>query len=354
MKPVGGCSAVAVCSNLNRYYDEDDMNCVEPVRGTFWKDGSLQACLLGTYNDKIDRVFDECPPIPLGYGCKGSNGMPGCMWVTECPEETNQITGVNKCGCCPRAHILPPSASLGVRSPEECIPIPPGRYSALCDNYDDAPCVTNDDNRHTYERYCNFDCPEGTYSATRGGKEIESCRPAPMGSYVDKPGSTWYTLCPASTYSDQLVTRITQTFGYQIEQTDVREDHIAAIGATSLSDCLPCRDGYYSSIAGSTACKVIPRGGYSLDKKTLEFCPMNTYSTTEGATSASTCLPCPEDFITRSVGSTACKKRMEGYPFQGSWGAARNNSLMVASDDDVNASSSPLPLPPPHLPKSLK
>jgi len=117
------------------------------------------------------------------------------------------------------------------------------------------------------------------------------------------------------------------------------EDHIATIGATSVTDCLPCHEGYYSSVAGSTACKIIPAGGYSLNKRTLEFCPIDTYSTMEGAMSSSTCLPCEEGFFTRSVGSTACEKRIDQPSL--SIGSGTSNNEGAVSPATVYVSSSP-------------
>jgi len=333
-----GCSAVAVCSNLNRYFDEKNKTCIEPTRGTFWKNGMLQYCPLNTYNDKIEKVFDECPKIPLGSQCSGYTGTyydnavkPGCTGFVTCPANS-EITGVSKCSCCPRSYELPSTAIRGVRSPDECVPIPAGRYSALCASSTSPPCP------EAY-RNCQFDCPKGTYSVLEGGLDIESCKPAPMGSFVDQEGSSSYTPCPASTYSDMVATHTTYTFTnsrYDYNDDDYgrkqhnhiyQEDHVVTVGATSATDCLPCHEGYYSSVVGSTACDIIPAGGYSLNKRTLEFCPIDTYSTMEGSMSASTCRPCEQGFFTRSVGSTACEKRLEEpNPSMGSSGAVSPNA----------------------------
>lgn len=85
-------------------------------------------------------------------------------------------------------------------------------------------------------------------------------------------------------------------------------------GGSSERDCLSCPLGYYSQVEGATSvavCVACPKGTYSSQVGDLSSClpcARGSYSTLTGATSNSTCIACQEGKYTLSTGSDAPEK----------------------------------------------
>ena len=78
-------------------------------------------------------------------------------------------------------------------------------------------------------------------------------------------------------------------------------------GSASAGSCQECGAGEFS-IAGAGSCSPCPGGSYSpsLVASACFLCAANEYSSSEGATDSSTCLPCSPELPWAEYGSAAC------------------------------------------------
>lgn len=354
----GGCASIIDCHAISAqpdtYQNSEQKQFCQNVYclGTYLSKGSLRPCPPYTYNDDKSKAATECKQIPMGMMCIASDRfarvypdnrlcssiLVGCESVIPCRTkyydtklEDADISGVDTCGCCPAGYEAPPPINgvRGVRNVSECVlaVAKAGTFNAV-ENRGDLrePYASSDSppGAASCRRYEHV-CPKGTFSIIPGAMKADggakACRAAPPGSYVDFTGASSYTLCPKGKYNyapptTQSFTFPSEKYSWSPKYKDVGV-YAFEVGATGPQDCVECPKGYYSPLAGSTSCSVIPKGAYAVDYSDLEWCPIGTYSLLEGATNAASCIPCDKGMTTVAIGSTSCTAMPK--PDESSW-----------------------------------
>lgn len=134
-------------------------------------------------------------------------------------------------------------------------------------------------------------CPDGKVNPNDGGSQLSDCVNCPLGSYCIQ--GTQYP-CPAGHYCDG------NNSGSNIDPKECAIDtYNLNTGATSVSDCLPCGQGYLCSdkaIANLDFYKC-PKGQYCPNAVGSVLpavdCPNGTYNDERGKGDLSDCKQCP-------------------------------------------------------------
>jgi len=262
--------------------------------GTYCPKGSSIAtkCPGGTYNNTSGATSSSaCISCPVGYYCPEGSLQPiSCLAGTYSIYQ-NAITK-NTCQYC-RAGTYSNNAA------SSCVLCEEGHYCP-------GPLEGNEgvvDERYIRGQGGRVICPTGTYNLIAGEREILACLTCPPGFYC--PDTKTKTPCPSGTFS-------------------------SATGVTNLSACLPCSENTFSN-AGATFCSLCPPGSYCPDIRTKFDCPQNTYSTTNGAKSPSTCLTCPTGTYSASASAscTYCLPGTYGNSYSGSGSGSNLNSRCI-------------------------
>lgn len=247
--------------------------------GTYSDTTGLSYCLdcsAGTYSDTTG--LSQCLNCAVGTfsNTTGSTQCSQCQLGTS----TNGTTGSTSCVIC----------WAGTYSNlESCISCGPGRYSsAQSSSCDDCPPGTFSELQQAAT--CQL-CPRGHYNSE---PTQSSCLPCQAGSSSEQgsisPSNC--TLCPSGTFSGQpgqdCTVCIPGTFTNQPGQTSC---DLCPSGTFSTAGvCIECPPGQYNGLSGQAACS---------------NCPLGTFSSATGATSISTCEPCPPG-NSSPVGSGIC------------------------------------------------
>ncbi|KAF7241231.1 Signal peptide, CUB and EGF-like domain-containing protein 3 [Varanus komodoensis] len=239
-------------------------------------------CPRGTYGPKTGAAKEmDCEPCTAGMYCS-SSGL-------------TQPTGLCHQGYyCTRGAVNPTPFRHRVDSPSLLLAVndicPPGHY---CPNGTGYP----------------IPCPPGSFSASLGLKTEEECLPCPAGLYCSQPGvSDMSQMAPCSEgyvclEGNSAPCPSDGVHGYRCP----RGFHCPE--STSLE--LPCEPGMFSPMAGASACLPCPAGtacrhaatveplscpkGYYCPPRTAtpSPCPAGTLNSLEGALSLHACKPCP-------------------------------------------------------------
>ena len=223
------------------------------------------------------------------------------------------------------------------------------------------PCAAgkfNPDTGYNLNESSCRDCAQGTYAANTGSSSCDSCGKWSVPASDEKCAkcqiankdrsvcllcSSWRMprggrvncTCVKGTYTKVIVHPETQRVTYACEECPpgsvsssinpflcgrCEPGHICSINqaiyrscppgsfkASNFSSCEPCKPGFYSDAAMSTACKTCPLGSYnpSSSSSACVLCPANTSSRVLGAISPDTCQKCP-DHMLASEGSQRC------------------------------------------------
>lgn len=81
----------------------------------------------------------------------------------------------------------------------------------------------------------------------------------------------------------------------------------AAVGATSVTTCTPCKPGTFAGVLGKAACDACPAGTFQPQhgQAACTPCPAGTYGAATGATASGNCTACPADRPHSAPGSVA-------------------------------------------------
>lgn len=215
--------------------------------------GNCIACDPGNY---CGRGYREQVPCPGGFKCRTPAVIERCVAGEICPE------GQANPRIC-RAGYYCSSASIV----QETV-CPAGSF---CVEGVDRPTLCNTGKYCPVGSISETDCPSGSYC--RNPETITGCQ---AGTYCPS-GSSAEIQCPPGSYCP-----------------------------AGSGSAITCAQGKYCPAGSTQQHDQCPAGFYCLTPMSMTACPAGTYSTTVGATSASTCLPCPAGYTcpyTGTVGS---------------------------------------------------
>lgn len=218
----------------------------------------LVACAQGTYSLGNQT---SCKACPAGYSCADPTSVP-----VACPAGTYSLSGQKQCTFCPPGHQCYVQAAPPVLCQQ-------GYYSP--GNWTN--CT---------ECAAGYICPAGSQGPSPEGSIC------PPGHYC--PNTRLTRKCPKGTYSSTL-------------------------GATSISTCLNCTEGYhcpYDGMPGTEFQQPCP-SGYFCPTGTAVYtdhpCPSGTTSNKQMLTNGTMCMPCPAGRYCGAANSNGGYKCPEGY-----------------------------------------
>ena len=144
------------------------------------------------------------------------------------------------------------------------------------------------------------------------GFEVKQLMGSATGGYVAELGITGIVSegCPAGMYAIDSTLCIACPAGTS-----------SSAGATSIASCIPCSAGSYATSVGTPSCTLCPAGTFSTatganSSSVCQSCPAGTYSATVGGTNSSACVGCPLNTYSTAVGASnvsACLSCPMGY-----------------------------------------
>lgn len=333
-----------------------DIDCLPCPAGTFNSEPGIvvvaqcAGCGVGSYSLGGASSCTLCPPGFFNNDTRATDAS-ACR---ACPAGTYSVGNASSCTLCP-ANTFQPVTEAG--SEQSCVPCPSGsslagstaqancscglgffglsvQTCAACPTgatsglralgIDDCRCVSGSGRANGTEggAWTCQPCPAG--SAGVDGV----CEPCKMGSYSAVSASTACDLCPVGMSSAAGATSCVfttcegcpvGTYSQTVGSSDAGVCKPCAPGyfaVGSAIECEPCPTGTYSNVSGvgsAAECKRTPAGFYTSDLASVAPtpCAAGFVSSTLGATSIDTCLPCPAG--TASVeGSTQCTECVAG------------------------------------------
>lgn len=323
--PTGFCDAGYFCNGSASVATQ-----YEAPAGTYTFAGASSPipCPQGSYNPFT--VQSNCTLCEAGFYCPAL----GLTEKTTCPEGSY----------CPEGSVVPTPCPPGtfsnqpnLKESSQCLDCPAGKYcdrSGLTEPAGDCakghyctggttrsnPVTSPGDDQNgdlcDPGRYCpngttNADayrCPPGTYSESRGNRDVTQCLDCSAGFYCPDSGTVTPTnectagyyciqgavvaspvdgetgdICPNGTYCPQ---------GSQQPKTCLPGTYQNLAGQSS---CYNCPEGYFcDSSTGTVNPELCPAGYYCPNGTDIPVaCPPGTFSTSEGVASSSECSPCP-------------------------------------------------------------
>lgn len=290
-------------------------------------------CKLGWYGD----AGGACTICPAGSWCEG--GV-----KTACiGDSTNEAPGAGSIVSC---ECNPGYTRASTGACKKCVA---GKYKKTVGEHVSSPCAVN-----TYSTALALElasdcvgCPANTASAAGSnavsrctclagyeGNDGTACDACPAGTFKTATGDSVCTLCVAHHYSTSVAA--TTSDGVCIPCQD---DASSSAGSDSANDCVcdggffdqdgtcsTCEANYYCQNAARTPCPELSfsnqrsdsvadcrcTAGYYWDNDGCTACGVKKYSTSEGATSADTCVNCPANTFaptgTSSVYGCTCNR----------------------------------------------
>ncbi|XP_072832011.1 uncharacterized protein [Vicugna pacos] len=212
----------------------------------------------------------SCRPCPAGSFCPslGLSSPPGsCVAGSECPSDPSASSPMAL--LCPQGHFCQPGAA----------------WPALCH--------------------------PGEYQPSLGS---DTCLQCPAGFHCPHPGSRVPTLCPAHAYcpAGTMAIRPCPAGHYcpggsetnpGAPQACPEHTYLAAEGAQSLAECLPCPARYHCPSPGLSSFEdhPCPPGHWCPGGQGVFLCPPGTFRTEPGASSLEDCELCPAGYYCPGV-----------------------------------------------------
>lgn len=298
--PTGNCSAGYYCPIGQTVSSPPEFVCPE---GFYCPEGysSPQSCPGGTYQP--GKGESSCYICPEGFFCTQNTSVPSiCPLKYYCPIQTEEPI------ICPNGTY---GIMEGIKEISECAACPPGKYCQLgeivgncsagyiCHSGSPTNTPTN-----IPQSFCDFcicpkgyycpegtmwpiPCPSGTFGTEEGGTNSSSCGecqpgdwcldssiepiPCPIGSYCPNNATVKIPVpCPITTYNDKE-------------------------SGASLSDCQPCKAGYYCPEEGLATYLQFPcpTAHYCAENSSTPIaCPEGTYRDIQNANNVSDCYTC--------------------------------------------------------------
>ncbi|XP_038155551.1 uncharacterized protein LOC119792815 [Cyprinodon tularosa] len=333
----------------NRYI-EDCLICPE---GSFCQMGTSKPspCPPSSFRRlKGGRRLEDCPPCPAGYFCPHS----ATIYPRVCGAGSYSDEGSVECSPCLQGHYC----SNETTSEEAMLSVmvcPPGflcsqglardpqRSATLCPRGFYCPGGGIDPNP--------IPCPNGTYSASPGLRDVSQCVQCPEGKYCytqvpqEQPITKPTEPCPDGHYCPPG-TGHPHTYPCQVGR--FRNNTFGHTGEA----CFLCPSGHFCNKIGTDLPIPCPQGFYCPDgSSTPRPCPEGTYSSHFALSDVLECTPCGGGQYCTSFGLTepsgSCKERFycrvgakSATPVDGPTGG-----LCPPGGYCPQASTSPLPCP---------
>ena len=299
-----------------------------------------EPCPIGTFGNSTDlRSQEDCTPCTAGYYCDGMGlthptGLcdPGYYCISRA--FTSAPPGLPTGGLCPKGGFCPVGSSYptacaegtfnnftGGSSQQDCIDCTPGYYCSGSNlPYPSGPCSAG--------YYCTGgaklptqfrtpaghftgpgasapgECLLGTFNPAVGQGECQSCL---VGNYCPQRAMITYLPCPAGSFcpGNSIVPESCPAGTYQPEQR-----------RHNITDCLPCKSGYYCENANASA----PTGG----------CQSGYYCLTACVTSSCSQYTIPgTSEIQENPTTTFSSGTLETYGGECTWGSYCPNTTAV-------------------------
>ena len=242
--------------------------CSAGTFSTSFGSSSCSPCPPGT--DHSLNNLTECPPCPK-YTFSAANGQPclHCSQPGSIPVSPYSSSCYGSEGAlCPLGLVcpgsgLPPFPSpggyittyQGSSSLSSLTACPPGTYS-LTGNITCTPCAA------------------GFYSQATAANSSDTCSPCGAGMF-SPPGSYRCFACPAGTWSaNSTAASVDDCVSCSLGSAS------AAVGAQSLSTCVPCLPGSFAHSQGMVACVPCSPGFFSnsSNSSSCDQCPSGSFS----------------------------------------------------------------------------
>jgi hypothetical protein len=259
-----------------------------------WGAGACTPCGAGTYQPSWNAT--TC------ISCQEYSTSPeGSINASLCGCNPGYTLSNNSCQPCPAGTYKEVDGS------SKCLFCDFGKYSNSTRRTTGAACISCP--KYTTTRYegssllSDCICEPGYYN----GSSSFDCLPCPLGSYKDAAGTGGCTLCAPSTYNPTtagsfLGACLPCPFGSNSLAGSNSSDQCICIAGYGLEDyCMPCGPGEFSTDQDMFCRK----------------CPNNTYSSTLGAISSSTCLPCSSNSFTTGPGAVQAADCKCDFGFSG-------------------------------------
>ena len=296
-------------------------SCVSTPPGQYWSGMADVNCPAGKFSENGATNLAGCGACN-GSGQFSDAGSAFCSTAgagkkpntdrsgeENCPVDTFSVGASNTCTDCSGGHSNPGSSS--------CVSTPPGQY---------------------WSGTADVNCPAGTFSEN-GASSLVGCASCDGPGQFSPAGSSYcsvvgggrvpandrssFSICPKNTFSTGAVNSCTpcQTghapagsvaciftpVGYYFNEVDSSDITCPAgkhsSGASSLSGCLPCDDGFVANNPGSGFCSVCVAGRHSTNDHTHCLnCQLGKLS----GTAASECQLCPSGKFSGEEGSSEC------------------------------------------------
>jgi hypothetical protein len=193
------------------------------------------------------------------------------------------------------------------------------------------PCPPNYGSALTPSGYagCTCEAAEGQYCGING--LVQTC---PAGSYCYGLYNTWYTPCPAGSWSEignsnpKCTPCLAGTYGPTTGLTACLNclvgnycpfENMTSVvpcpagnycPVASLDSVVPCAVGMYQLNTGSTSCIYCPVGTYqdnpTVGATSCPACAAGSYNPSTGMTTVTACVTCPVGTWQPNTGSSAC------------------------------------------------
>ena len=260
-----GSSNISACICHAGYYSVDNL-CYECTRDHYCVgDETRQTCPSNSFSVPGSTQLSDCK---CGHGYTG-DASSGC---TACPTGTYKLlNGSSACESCSANTYSSVTARTSTCDPCPSNTVSPLGSDALADCVSATGYYTSDSSGDIGSTGENVvACPTGTYQPATG---MTTCVECGSGFYSTATAATSISTCTACPSHSQVDGSLSGT-----QLTDC----VCILGYTGPDGqaCTACTSGTHKDVTGSSPCS---------------DCPINTYSTTQAATSLDTCIGCMSD-----------------------------------------------------------
>jgi hypothetical protein len=213
-----------------------------------------------------------------------------------------------------------------------CIPCAVGRYQSsegAANGNACIPCAAGTYSSFVGATAC-VECSAGHFSLTVGANRSAECTLCAAGKHASSSGTSLCNVCSPGTFSSAA----------GASSCDICE--VGFYGASyGNSACFACEPGFYSGI-GAVNCEICHAGSYLPGgAQECVLCAAGSFSTSEGAVSETTCIPCEPGSYSEAVGVSGCELCQAGT-YSSLVGANSSSACTGCSESKLSFSGSSL------------
>ncbi|XP_041364067.1 uncharacterized protein LOC121379488 [Gigantopelta aegis] len=270
----------------------DDCNIVGCSPGSYLHvNNSCLPCPTGEYQP--NKWQDSCTPCNSGSTTSTQGSVNASQCVVICDDGLGYNAAIDSCKSCDIGFYRNKTTDGPL-----CKPCPADKISQIgavnLADCDIANCTRPGQYRNIMTNRCE-DCPIGSY---QNQKWMEQCVPCQKGLTTKITAATSSSDCYRDCPSGQQVIELTNVCTACLKGTYRKR--------LSTWTCQPCLSKFTTNGTGAideSQCMIAlcdVGNGYNTQSKTCEPCPIGTYQNTKNEPS---CLPCPNNTTTLSVGT---------------------------------------------------